>query len=58
MEGCAEWPFVAPGPVGVEGCAEWPFVALGPLERLFRAACCCTRATWKAANTVLDAAKL
>ena len=35
-----------------------PFVALGPLGRLCRVAFCCTRVTWKATNTVLDAAKL
>jgi hypothetical protein len=33
--------------------AERPFVALGPLGRLFRAAFCCTRITWKALQSGL-----
>ena len=42
----------------MDGCAERPFVAPGPLGRLCRAAFCFPRATWKVANTALDTTKL
>jgi hypothetical protein len=56
LEGCAERPFVAPEPLG--RLAEPSFVSPGPLGRLCRSAFFCSRATWNAENTAVEASKL